>query len=145
MEDDIIAISKGTVSEISIDLPRKDGNAQFTTVPLNLRQKWLNTHFFYKKRSNGETHLNTSRLRKTTISSKLFIRVRFQGFNVVNRTAPSLHGGSLETMFTVDHFNKKLIKSLIKLNGSVYNTQLLCFICFLSPRLKKIRENSTRA
>ena len=56
-------------------------------------------------RSNEETaEINTIQVRKTTISSTFLIRLSFKG-NVINRTLPSLHGGSLEITLTVPLIN----------------------------------------
>ena len=48
------------------------------------------------------TEINTFQVRKTTVYSYFFIRLRlrYKG-TVVNRALPSLHGGSLEITLTV--------------------------------------------
>ena len=71
-------------------------NCFFSTV-VSLR-KWLAHSLFI--RSNEETaDINTIQVRKTTIFSTFLIRLSFKG-NVINRTLPSLHGGSLEITLT---------------------------------------------
>ena len=86
-------------------------------------------------RSNEETaEINTIQVRKTTISSTFLIRLSFKG-NVINRTLPSLHGGSLEITLTVplingSSHNKKAC--MCKKRGGSFISGCICYTsCYL--------------